>query len=469
MENAQCVCSEEKGVTIRELTHSSNGYKLNKPITIELPAGIGRGEEDVYNYIIESLLENTPNLIPFACRNQSLFEMAKYLRRGLTSSRYTLRNYVWSVCLFCRWTGREPDDLIRECKDADSLPNLKKIEEHSKLIDDFIGGLKADGLAPCTISSYVKGVKTFYSTNKLEPKLPYKLRRVVKYEDRAPKPEELQKVIDLADLRDKVIVLCLALGGFRIGTLAKLKYRHIRDDLEKGIIPIHVHVEAEITKGKYHDYDTFLGREAVEYIKAYLDARRRGTMREYHCSDGYVVVRGIPPEVITDESPIIRNKHRAKVTPVTPKQIYNTVHALYRKAGVISSSSRRRYKLRAHSIRKFFRTQLSALGVDRDYIEYMMGHTISTYHDIDMKGIEFIRGIYVASGLSIRPKTSLSKIEALKEIVRAWGLDPEKVLTREALSEPHRAIVGNEEDQVKALSRALKDMMRKELLSPEDK
>jgi hypothetical protein len=46
----------------------------------------------------------------------------------------------------------------------------------------------------------------------------------------------------------------------------------------------------------------------------------------------------------------------------------------------------------------------------------MMGHTISTYHDIQMKGIEFLRGVYIASGLSIKPKTRLSKIEALKEI-----------------------------------------------------
>jgi hypothetical protein len=62
---------------------------------------------------------------------------------------------------------------------------------------------------------------------------------------------------------------------------------------------------------------------------------------------------------------------------------------------------------------------MAALGADRDYIEYMMGHTISTYHDIKMKGIEFLREIYRASGISIKPKTRVSKIDALKEIIRA--------------------------------------------------
>jgi hypothetical protein len=97
----------------------------------------------------------------------------------------------------------------------------------------------------------------------------------------------------------------------------------------------------------------------------------------------------------------------------------------------------------------------------------MMGHTVSTYHDIQMKGVEFLRNTYSASGLSIRPKTKLGKIEALKEICLAWGLNPEEILTKKALSEPHRTYASpyeREDQNVKALSQALKEMMRKELL-----
>jgi hypothetical protein len=252
----------------------------------------------------------------------------------------------------------------------------------------------------------------------------------------------------------------LALGGFREGTLAALKYKHVKADLEKSVVPIHIHVESEITKGKYHDYDTFIGREAVEYLKAYLDLRRRGS------PDGK-----IPPEIINNESPLIRNKHISVVKPIVPRHIYKCVHGLYYKAGLLTEKTHRRFNIRVHSIRKFFRTQLAALGVDKDYIEYMMGHTISTYHDIEMKGIEFLRNIYAASGLSIRPKTQATKIELLKEMARAWGLNPEEVLTREALSRPYTTYVGPtscEEEQVKSLSLALKDMMRKELLNAKE-
>lgn len=109
-----------------------------------------------------------------------------------------------------------------------------------------------------------------------------------------------------------------------------------------------------------------------------------------------------------------------------------------------------------------------ALGVQSDYIDYMMGHTIDTYHDIQMKGVEFLRNVYAASGLSIRPKTKVSKIEMLKTVVRGMDLDPEKILTREALAEPHRifALTSEREDyEVKVLGKELKQMLKKEFLS----
>ena len=52
--------------------------------------------------------------------------------------------------------------------------------------------------------------------------------------------------------------------------------------------------------------------------------------------------------------------------------------------------------------------------------------------------------------------------EALKEIIRAWGMNPEEILTKKALAEPDRVYVSRSdrgEDQVRMLSVALKDMM----------
>lgn len=491
----------QNGVKVLEITRGPNGYKLDMPVRVELPADADRATEDTYNFIIQSLLGCTPRLIPFACGSESIFNMAKYLRRS-SSSRNTLRNYVWGVSQFCKWAGRAPDDLIHGCMNSEGLLDPRVLAARSTMLDDFVGALTADGLAETTIGSYVKGVKALYRANNLSINLSYRLKKRVRYEDRAPTPEELSKLIDLADLRDKVVVSCLALGAFRIDTLVQLKYRHVKADLERGVVPIHVHVEAEITKGKYCNYDTFLGGETVDYLRTYLDVRRRGSMRRQVPADklrelelgvqqgergkklrqklGIDYGFGMPPENITDESPLIRDAHSLVAKPITSKRISNAVHSLYIRAGLVSKGVRQGAP-RTHSIRKFFRTQLAALGVNNDYIEYMMGHRTPTYHDIHMKGVEFLRRIYMASGLSIKPKTKASRIDVLNEMLRAWGVNPDEVQVKEALkqvlgkeafAEPHRAFVSPrdyEESQVKALSAALREAMRKELLDSERK
>jgi len=436
------------------ITHSPLGKKLKQPLTLSVPDAQNAADEKLQRYIIDSLSWKMPSLVPFTFDNNSTLELAKHLLRHRTGSTGTLYQYIYGVHRFSQWINAQPDQLIKGCQDPEGDPNPKALAKYSRLLDDFIGNLQAESLAPGTVSNHVKGVKALFRVNRLKLELPYSLSKRAVYSDRAPTPEELQHILDIADLRLKVIVSMLALAGFRIGTLVKLQYRHVKRDLEKMTIPIHIHVEAEITKGKYHDYDTFIGQEAAEYLRAYLEIRRQGTKK-------------IPPENIHDETPLIRNQQTKFAIPLTPAAIHKLIHDLYLKAGLIQAKPLgRRYDLRAHSIRKFFRTQMAALGVDRDYIEYMMGHTINTYHDIKMKGVEFLRGIYIASGLSIKPKTRVSKIDALKEIIRAWGMNPEEILTRQALTEPHRTVIDRsqmEQSQIQQLSIALKQQLLKEL------
>lgn len=409
---------------------------------------------DVEKFIYEALKKRKPSLIRFTILSPSLVEVAKYLKRHCSQSHATTYLYIWSVHQYCKYCQTEPDQLISECQTEDGLPNQKALTLEARRLDDYVGMLQSENYSPGHISNCVKAVKTFFRVNGLRLELPYKMHKYALSRDRAPTPEEIAKTIDLTDVRGKAIVSMLALGGFRIGTLCKLQYRHIHEDLERGIVPIHVHVEAAITKGKYHDYDTFIGQEAAGYLKAYLEARKSGGLPSK-----------IPPENIHDESPLIRDEHSKTVKPLTPSQVYNILHRLMAQAGLLGSKVGRRYAMRPHSIRKFFRTQMAALGVQTDYIEYMMGHTISTYHDIPMKGIEFLRGVYAASGLCIKPKTKPSRIEMLKEMVRALGLNPEEILTKEALSMPHRTVItaGRDESQIETLLKALKQKLKQEL------
>jgi hypothetical protein len=98
----------------------------------------------------------------------------------------------------------------------------------------------------------------------------------------------------------------------------------------------------------------------------------------------------------------------------------------------------------------------------------MMGHTVDTYRDIQSLGVEKLRNVYASAGLSIRSKTKTSKIDLIKEYIRALGVNPEAVLTREAVTQPARTDItpqDREDYQLKVLSQALKETLRRELLS----
>lgn len=130
-----------------------------------------------------------------------------------------------------------------------------------KALEDYASELQDQGLAPSRVANYVKAIRSLYRVNGVDIKLPYALSRRSVRKDRAPKLDEVARLLDIADSREGVIISLLTLGGLREGTLIRLQCRHVRGDLEKDIIPLHIHVESEITKGKYHDYDTFLGQK----------------------------------------------------------------------------------------------------------------------------------------------------------------------------------------------------------------
>jgi site-specific recombinase XerD len=442
------------------LQFSPKAYRLKRQVSVPLQSILAVGQKGLVEYVLSSLLSERPRLIPFILENQSLLELARYLLRYRTASAKTLYVYVDCIARYVSRIGISPDELISDLKGQDGLVTLERIPKHVKALEGHVGELQDRGLAPCRISNYVKAVRTLYRVNGIEIKLPFSLSRRSVRKDRAPRPQELELLIHTGDLRQKAVISLLALGGFREGTLVRLRYRHVREDLEKGIIPVHVHVEADITKGKYHDYDTFIGPEAVESLRHYLQARRNG-----------LIDRRIPREEIADESPLIRDHQTKTIRPIGEKQLYKHVHGLYRKAGLLKQNHNGGYDLKVHSLRKYFKTQLMSLGVQPDYIDYMMGHTVDTYHDIQSKGIEFLRNVYATAGLSIAPKQKGWELEALKAFARGLGLEPEKVLVQSEFAEPHRTYATSEDReqvQTRILSIAIKELIKKELLNSED-
>jgi site-specific recombinase XerD len=433
-------------------TETNRGHKLRQPVTVKLDKLLSAKETGLIKYITTAFLSNQPKTLPFIFDNQTIIKLAQHFLRNCSGSHESCIVYTVQVQKYAGWLGYSPDEILADIKPTeDNDPDPKQVKNHTEYLKSYLAYLQDKGLAPGAVSNYIKAVKTFYRVNGVKIDFSAPRGKQVTYKDRAPKPEELAKLLAVADLRERVIVSLLAHGGFREGTLTKLQYRHVKQDLEAGIIPLHIHIEADITKGKYHDYDTFLGVEAVSYLKLYMEQRRRGT-------------RYTPPEIITDSSPLLRDEGRAEPKDITSKQIRFIMHKLYVKAGLATKSLGRFYDLRTHSVRKYFKTQMISLGAPSDYVDYFMGHTIDTYHDIQNVGIDKLRNVYAATGLAIQPKTKVSQLETIKEMMRSFGMNPEQMLTREALMQG--AITEKqdiEEHQLGYLRGQLKQLIKEEI------
>jgi len=77
----------------------------------------------------------------------------------------------------------------------------------------------------------------------------------------------------------------------------------------------------------------------------------------------------------------------------------------------------------------------------------------------------------VATGIRVskpqhKTKNTPSKIDALREIIGAWGSNPEELLTRDALVQPDRTAIDQGQLEIHQLSRlttALRQQMLKEI------
>jgi hypothetical protein len=98
----------------------------------------------------------------------------------------------------------------------------------------------------------------------------------------------------------------------------------------------------------------------------------------------------------------------------------------------------------------------------------MMGHTITAYHDIQSKGVEFLRNLYGNSGLRIRPRIALSIKDQLQAMARGFGLSPEEAARLLTSSEPHRTYVTQEEQdehEIKTLCEAITERIKEKILA----
>ena len=273
----------------------------------------------------------------------------------------TKANYILRIRAYLRRVKMNPDQFIREVK-----RRPKWFEED---FIKFIGEVKKSS-ATSTVAFWRDSLKRFLEINRVKgvdwEYINQFLPKVVKSgQDRAPTIEELRKVVSVADLRTKCLILFLSSSGARIGSIDYLRWRDLTEvESDAGKL-----AKVVIYRGEPEEYTSYATPECYEHLLSY-----RG-MREN------------VGEKVGAQSPVFvqefnkRDFQQGKVKPVGVRTLKNQLGELLNQMGmrakIVDKGNYRSYEFKqAHSFRKWFKTRMEMSGVKPIVTELLMGHDI---------------------------------------------------------------------------------------------
>jgi len=173
----------------------------------------------------------------------------------------------------------------------------------------------------------------------------------------------------------------------------------VQPDLYNGTIPCQIEVPKEIAKGKYHGYFTFIGHEAVKYLKGYLKSRAKLT------PESFLFTRHGSEEQATPKS--FTHKFERNIRKLKAKGL---VDFKQKKKGKPS-------EVRLYGLRKFFRKYAGQAGTD--FVNFWMGHTLGVDAHYFSTDVEFHRKLYKRKALPflrIEKETPTETVQTIKEL-----------------------------------------------------
>jgi len=211
-------------------------------------------------------------------------------------------------------------------------PRLEKTRVARKTLNAFIAHLQGEGFAPKTINAYIGAVQSLAKY--------YDIPLSTRYINRPPARtvhkkhpwtiEEIGKFVSLmGNIQYRCIAACIVQSGLSISDLLNIKYGDIKDEFEKGVVPLCLDLSRKKTSVPFL---TFIGSWALGLLKQHLMDRP-----------------------LKDDTPIFTVTRRA-------------VDSYFRRIGLRFGgkfSSRNPYS--PHSLRAAFRTILSDHKVDPLY------------------------------------------------------------------------------------------------------
>ena len=317
-------------------------------------------------------------------------------------SEATKRVYVQSFDSFLEFLQQQQQQELKVLLIQQN--NQKDIEN---LIISYILKLRKEGYAYSSINTMIGGITYFFFINDIvlnKKKISrYMGENVKTVKDRAYTREEIKKIFECCNLKNKIIVSLMTSTGCRIGAIAKLKISDIKYIEKEKLHQIFFYTNTK------EEYFSFCSYECSKYIDEYLNLRKR-------CGEN-----------INDSSPLIRDDFQQDdlLRAENPKPLTTYNLTFYIRKVLIASGIRNPIKMEFrgpkkkmrkqvaanHGFRKFCHTTMANCRISPEIREMLLGHSIGLSNSYYRPTVEEMLNEYlkVVNDLIIDPSHRLSK------------------------------------------------------------
>jgi integrase len=318
------------------------------------------------------MLQEYERLTEWSRQYPSLAKFDRLIKRGRIAEE-TFEGYMRALKQLCELLGYGDPEK--------TLEKIRQTEEKEEYLDNLITELRQQGLTDTRITSIFGAVKWWLSLNQVNIDwsniiLPSIESQV---EDRAPTKEELKKILNVCNLRDKAIVEVASSSGLRLNTLCTLKVGEVNfdyPDVARIVVKKTYTINGKVYKtgrkiGKKRTFFvTFITPEAKKILLEYLESRKK---------------KG---ETITLETPLFTPIFKNRRGEHLDKRGFDVHWVDLLRRAFLNQKSGCFHVLHFHTLKKYAETQFINAACNPSYREFWLCHKGSYLESSYFRGEE---------------------------------------------------------------------------------
>ena len=290
-----------------------------------------------------------------------------------SGSENTERIYRRYISEFFEYAHIAPDELISQWKDAkyDFRAREKFVDEWTEKIESFIY-CGFEHFAPNSRMQVLTAIASFFKHHRIEVCPEREKHIFVKHHNRDLKREEIKRILQHANIRDRTFFLMMLESGLRPNTLVQLRWKHIKEDFSANRVPMKIDLPSELLKDRVEPRWTFIGTDAFRSLKEYLKPRM---------------------PLHNEDSIFLAERKDSRVPHVSPEAFSQKFSKIALKLRIAEREERSKpKKIRLYCLRKYF---MNNIRCDTAYREWWMGHRTTQTHyvsrDVERHREEYTR------------------------------------------------------------------------------